>query len=602
MTPELALTLGILAVAVIAFVSDKVRPDFVALGIIAALPISGVLTIEEALAGFADPLVMMIAGLFVVSASLVNTGVAGQVGRWLAHVAGGNEITLLVAVMIASGVISAFMSSTGTVAVMLPIVVAMAKRARVSPSKLLIPLAFATLLGGMLTLIATPPNIVAAETMTQAGLPAFGFFSYTPIGAVFLITGVVFMVFIGRKLLPADAPLDSADDDRLRVAAIRDQYGLQEHVTSIVLPPNAAVLGETLRTLRLPERFELQVVAVRRAGQYERAVADVGMEAGLELLLQGTDTAIERFAAAYELTARPVSIPLAQLPEHFAFGEMLITPRSEWIGKTLASLDFRKRFRALVIGIQRGAQTITTDLRDVPLRFGDSLLVKVSPLALTLLEAERHNAIMSGDAFGDLPAKRAGKAPWALGILAGMLGVMVFSLVPLALAVILAVLALVATRTVTLDESYRAIHWQTVVLIAGVLPLATALQKTGAIDVFVTWLTGALGGYSPFVMFAGVYVATVLVTQLISNTATAVLLAPVALHAALAMEVNPAPFLMAIAAGASAVFISPISSPVNALVFAAGQYRVRDFVRVGVPLQVLILVVSLVLIPLLFPF
>lgn len=602
MNPELAITIGILAVAVIAFVSDKVRPDFVALAIIALLPITGVLSAEEALAGFADPLVIMIAGLFVVSISLVNTGVAAQAGRWLANVAGGNEITLLVAVMIASGVISAFMSSTGTVAVMLPIVVAMAKRARVSPSKLLIPLAFATLLGGMLTLIATPPNIVAAETMTQAGLHAFGFFSYTPIGIVFLAVGIVFMVFVGRKLLPAGAPLTSADDERLRLAEIQDQYGLGEHVTSIVIPANTALIGETLRSLRLPERFELQVVAVRQNEQFDRAVAGVTVQPGLELLLQGSSDAIDRFVQAYDLTARRVSVPLAQLPEHFAFGEMLITPRSEWAGKTLAELDFRKRFRALVIGIQRGAQTISTDLRDVPLQFGDSLLVKLSPLALALLETERHNAIMSGDAFGDLPARRAGKAPFALGILAGMLGLMVFSVVPLAVAVILAVLALVATRTVTLDESYRAIHWQTVVLIAGVLPLATALQKTGAIDVFVAWLTSTLGGYSPFVMFAGVYVATVLITQLISNTATAVLLAPVALNVALALGVNPAPFLMAIAAGASAVFISPISSPVNALVFAAGQYKVRDFVRVGLPLQLVILVVSLALIPWLFPF
>lgn len=602
MGPELATTIGILVIAVIAFVSDKVRPDFVALSIIVLLPVTGVLSVEEALAGFADPLVIMIAGLFVVSISLVNTGVAGQAGRWLAHVAGGNEITLLVAVMIASGMISAFMSSTGTVAVMLPIVVAMAKRARVSPSKLLIPLAFATLLGGMLTLIATPPNIVAAETMTQAGLPAFGFFSYTPIGAAFLLIGIVFMVFIGRKLLPADAPLASADDDRLRVAAIRDQYGLSEHVTSIVVPAHAGVVGETLRTLRLPERFELQVVAIRRDGKYERAVADAAIEPGIELLLQGGDAAIEQFAAAYDLTTRRMSVPIAELPEHFAFGEMLITPRSEWAGKTLAELDFRKRFRALVIGIQRGPQTITTDLRDVRLQFGDSLLVKVSPLALTLLEAERHNAIMSGDAFGDLPASGANKAPWALGILAGMLALMVFSLVPLAVAVVLAVLALVATKTVTLDESYRAIHWQTVMLIAGVLPLATALEKTGAIELFVTWITGTLGGYPPFVMFAGVYIATVVVTQLISNTATAVLLAPVALNVALAMDANPAPFLMAIAAGASAVFISPISSPVNALVFAAGQYKVRDFVRVGLPLQIVILVVSLAVIPWLFPF
>lgn len=602
MDPSLAITIGILAVAVGVFVSDTVRPDFVALSIIVVLALTEVLSPAEALAGFADPLVIMIAGLFVVSIALVNTGVASSVGRWLAVIAGGKEVTLLIAVMLASGIVSAFMSSTGTVAVMLPIVVAMAKRAKVSPSKLLIPLAFATLLGGMLTLIATPPNIVAAETLSSAGLPTFGFFSYTPVGIAFLLAGTVFMVVIGRKLLPADAPVSSAEDERLQLRAIREQYGFGDRVTRLIVPADATFLGETLRSLRLPERFDVQVLAVKDGAEYGRAVADVRLVAGMELLLQGEPSDVQRFLQEYFVTEAASETDVALLPEHFAFGEMLIRPRSKWIGHTLAQLDFRKRFRALVLGIQRGQETLTHDLANVPLQFGDSLLVKVSPLALELLQQEQEHAIMSGDAFGELPAKAAHKAPWALAILGAMLVLMAFSIVPLAIAVLLAVLALAATRTVSLTEAYQSIHWQTVVLIAGVLPLATALEKTGAIEVLVTWLTSTLGGFEPFVMFAGLYVATVVVTQLISNTATAVLLAPVALQVALALGASPAPFLMAVAAGASAVFISPISSPVNALVFAAGQYKVRDFVRVGLPLQLLILVVSLAVIPLLFPF
>ncbi|HLU83780.1 MAG TPA: SLC13 family permease [Trueperaceae bacterium] len=634
MSPDLYVIIAILVGAVVLFVSDKVRLDAVALLVVLALALSGVVTPAQALAGFADPLVAVIAGLFVVSAALTQTGIAGAVGAWLARVAGGRPARMTVAVTLATATLSAFMSSTGTVAIMLPIVVRLAYRFEVSPSKLLIPVAYAAMLGGTLTLIATPPNLVVSQVLADAGFGALGFFSLAPIGLALLAVGTLYMATLGRGLLPARAPgkVEQGGHERLSMRDVARRFELEGmlhrllvpagsgttgHAPTDVRPAGARLAGATLGDLSWPETRGIRVVAIDtdstavatglRSRKHLAASKRIGpqtrLDPGDRLLVSGAPAAVAQLVEEYGLIRVPEAAGEDLAPRNLRFVELLVTPRSRWIGRSLAEMRFRQHHGAVVVALKRGSTVLTDRLHEERIRFADVLLVRGRDAAVSELLRERQDAVVISEAAStNAPAPAAARAPLAVVTLLAMLAAMSLTSLPLYAIVLVAVLALVAGGCLSAEEAYRSVQWPTVILIAGMLPLAAAFESAGGAALLADSLITSLGSYGAPTLLLSVYLASVVATTFLSNTTSAVLLAPIALQVALLAGLSPAPFLVVVAIGASSSFLSPVSSPVSAMVLGPGQYRFTDFVRVGAPLQLVLAVVTLVLVPLLFPF
>jgi di/tricarboxylate transporter len=603
MISQTTLVFGILGATVVLFMSDRLRLDLTALLALLALALTGILTPAEAVAGFSDPVVLMIAGLFVVGGALFETGVAGRVGYFLGKIAGTSPVRLTAVVMLSGGLLSGFMSSTGTVAVMLPAVAAMAWKARISPSKLLIPLAFGSLLGGMLTLIGTAPNIVVANQLAAEGLDPFSFFDFTPIGLVMLLAGVAFMVLFGGRLLPARASADgpSAAGAVPSIAAdeLVQTYGVGE-IHLLEVRPGSPLIGSTAEEADFRRGFAVDIVRIKRMRR-TRLSGSSGrrrIHAGDVLYARGSTEAIRRFVEVGVLSA----LEAAPSEGSLDLAEVLLTPRSRLIGQTLAGVRFRHRFGVNVLAIMRAGQALERELAEFPLRFGDTLLVAGSRRRIEMLRGEGHDFVVIArgeNPVGEAPLER--RARIALAIMLGMMVLLSLEIVPAVIAVLLAAVAVVLTRSIGMDEAYRAINWESVVLIAAILPMATALEKTGGMQLIIDRL-GTIATMGPVAMVATLFVVTSTFSQVISNTATTVLLAPIAFGVALDMGISPYPMLMTIAVAASTAFATPIATPVNTLVLGPGAYRFGDFFRVGAILQAVILLLAMIVVPLLFPF
>ena len=631
MTASIALVYGILLGTILLFVSERLRLDVVALMALLGLTITGILTPEEALAGFADPVVLMIAALFVVGDGLFQTGVARAMGRLPAKLAGDSEVRLIVVIMILVALLSGVMSSTGTVAVMLPVVMGLAWARDISPSKLLIPLSVASLLGGMLTLIGTAPNIVVSQHLESLGREGFGMFAFTPVGLAMVVAGVAFMALVGRRFLP-DRPSPSrpaASADAPTLSDLADDWELALTLFRVRIDPGSALVGSTLGDAELPARFGVTVTEILEGSQEERkrrprrvptlpkrsgagggdegvvvpALATTTLAAGQVLVLQGSPDGVHRMVARLGVRLLDEGVEGDPTAPDTGMAEILLAPRARLLGRTLKEIRFRDRYQLGVVGIKRLGNLIPGDIRDVPLRFGDTLLVTGPWEKIRLLERERRDFIVAmapremPDALA--PLKRA---PVAVAIMLGMMALLTLGVVPAVTAVLLAAVAMVLTGCVTVEDAYRSVNWESVVLIAGILPMATALEKTGGMDWLVEVMSGVMEGAGPLLLLAAIFILTSALSQVISNTATAVLLAPIASSLALGIGARPEPFLMTLAVAASTAFATPVASPVNTLVLGPGGYRFGDFFKVGVLLQLLVLAVTVVLVPLLFPF
>ncbi|MCA9643703.1 MAG: SLC13 family permease [Polyangiaceae bacterium] len=613
MTQDVLIVFATLAGTIVLFVSDRLRLDVVALLSLLVLVLSGVVSPAEGVQGFSNPIVLMIAGLFVVGGALSATGVADWLGGKLSLLAGTNEARLLVVVMLATALLSAFMSSTGTVAVLLPVVGTLAQRAQVSPSRLLMPMAFASLLGGLLTLIGTPPNIVVADQLRQQGLEPFRFFSFTPAGVILLGVGVAFMALVGRRLLPGGGQ-PSEHDQAPQSVVMRDivrEYGLEQQLHRLRVPPGAPCTGSTLAQLQLRTRFEITVVGIARTvGPDVLAIPVVPtatLRAGDVLLVQSDAQAAKRAASELGLDSFREVTEL-ELPGDESVAEVVIPRRSHLVGRTLRQLRFGDRYRATVLAVRgvgkapkkAGDGFATHDLR---LESGDTLLITGRIKHLKHLVRERRDFVMVTEPRQPEDVKIEGaRAFAALLITLGMLVLMAFGILPNVIAVILAAVCMVLFRCLDANAAYRGINWESVVLIAAILPMATALEKTGAMRLIVDGLVSGLGGHSPYVLLVVLFLLTSAFSQVVSNTATTVLVAPIAYKVASDLGLSPHTFLMTIAIAASTAFATPIASPVNTLVLNPGGYRFRDYLRVGVSLQLVLLLVSLLIVPWLFPF
>ena len=608
MTGDMAYVFGVLAVAVVLFASGKLRLDVVALLVVFALVLGDVVTLGEALAGFSNSVILMIAGLFIVGEALVTTGIAFAVGEWLMRIGGASEQRMLVLLMLVVGSVGAFMSSTGIVALFLPIVLGISAKTGYPKTRLLMPLSFAALISGMMTLIATPPNLVVNEELAHQGLEPFGFFEFTPIGVAVLLVGTVYMLFLGRRMLSAGHPEDQGQQKGLSIDELIDRYGLRGRFLRLRIPADSPLVGHSVGAAKLRTLFGVAAIGIeRREGRQlsiTPALAHTEFRAGDVLYAVGAEEPAAHFIEDQGL--EPLSMetaPRKDIQQEMGLAEVMISPDSALIDQTLHDAAFRSRRHVSVLAIRRGGEPIEANLADQELKFGDTLLVSGSWKDIGLLQAGRKDLIVL-----NLPveledfAPARSQAPWALGILVAMIATMTFGLVPNAIAVLIAALALVAARCLTMETAYRVINWPSLVLVAGMLPLATALQNTGASDLIVDGLVARFGDFGPTAMMTGLFVLTAVLGLFISNTATAVLLAPIAIGIAGDMGVSPYPFAMTIAVAASAAFMTPVSTPVNTLVVAPGGYTFGDFAKVGVPMTILVMIVADLLIPLLFPF
>lgn len=612
MTPDMLLVFGLLAVTIILFLTDRLSLDLVALLVLLALIFTGALTLGEALAGFSDPIVLMIAGLFIVGNGLVQTGVADALGDRLARVAGTSEVRLLVMTMVVAAVLSAFMSSTGAVAILLPMVVSLAWGARVSPSKLLIPLAYASVVGGLLTLIGTPPNIVVSDQLVAGGFRPFGFFSFTPVGLLAVGLAIGFMVLVGRRLLPERVHrLAGEEGESISISDLAQAYQLSENLFRLRLRMASPLVGMRLDEADLPGRFDVTVLSIqqwpdRRSSPLPAAPAgpDTILSAQDILHVQGAPERVALLARDARMGIVPANEEQGELlPQELGMAEVLLTPRSRLIGQTLVNSRFRDKYRVTVLGVMRLGKLVTGPVGTIELRFGDTLLVQGTWQSISLLSQESHDFVVVGQPAEMARARPAARrAPVALACMVGMLILLAFNIVPNVVAVLLAAVLMVLTGCLSMEDAYKGMNWSSLILLAGMLPMATALQKSGGVQYVANLLTNSLGQWGPLPVMVGLFLLTGFFSQFISNTATTVLVAPIALQAALTLGVAPYAFLMTIAVAASTAFATPIATSSNTLVLGSGGYRFGDFLRVGIVLQVLIMAVVVLVLPLLFPF
>ncbi len=607
MTGETIFVFGLLAVTIVLFASDKVRLDIIAIGVLLALMLSGVISPREAVAGFGDPVVLMIAGLFVVGEAMVRTGIAYAFGDWLMKVGGSSETRLIMVLMPLVGIVGAPMSSTGIVAIFIPVVLSVARKTGINPSRLLMPLAFAAMISGMMTLISTPPNLVVNAAVRDLDLEPFGFFAFTPIGLLALALGTLYMMTIGRRLLSVRGEQEGSGIKGRRLEELAGAYGLTDQFHRLRVSEGSLLVGQTVGGAKLRTRFAVTVIGMEKRQQFgvsvEPALAHSEFEAGDVLYVVGQEEPIKHFIGSQRLQRLVIEQrQVKNVSQELGLAEIMLAPESKLIGRTLKEAQVRSRHKVSVLSIRRGGAAVLADFVGEKLQFGDSMLVAGGWKDIGRLQKDMKDFIVLSlpVEVAEVAPARA-RAPAALIILAAMIVAMTFGLVPNVAAVLLAALALVLARCVTMVDAYKVINWQSLVLIAGMLPMATALNETGGTILIVDGLVAALGDAGPMAMMAVLFVLTMGIGCFISNTATAVLLAPIAIGAAYDMGVSPYPFAMTVAMGASAAFMTPVSSPVNTLVVVPGSYRFMDFVKVGTPMGLMVMAVSLLVIPLLFP-
>ena len=777
---DIAIVFAITALAIILFITERVRVDLVALLVMVSLALTGILTPAEALSGFSNVAVVTVWAVLILSAGLARTGVAGSIGHHVLRLAGSDEVRLTLLIMLMVGALSGFMNSIGVASLFLPVVIDIARRTKIPPSKLLMPLAFAALMGGLTTLIGTPSNILISEALRAANLEPFGMFDYTPVGVFVLAAGVIFMVLLGRRLLPdRDIGRETA---RGAQADYKELYDLQDRMVMVYLPDDSNLVGKSLGNSKLGSILGLNVVAIIHDEHTQLApTAETILQTGDRLLLEGRLDQLTDFHDRQHLVVEDEKIPIERLTSaEIELVEVELSSKSSLINRTLRQIDFRQLYGAIVLAICRGEIVWRTNLESIPLQAGDKLLVQGDHAQLDALRAEKElftsapqpaqvyhleerlmvmrlpedssligkSLIESrlGDAFGlgvlgiirqgkthlmpdpneqlevgdtllvkgnredlltvdglqtlriesELPpelseiesaevglveavlsphttlvgktlreihfrvkyglsvlaiwregnayysnlgemalrfgdalllhgareriqllgsepdflvlteeaqeAPRTNKALLAVLIWVVVLLPVILGWVPIAIMVVVGVVLMVITGCLTMDEAYRSIEWKAVFLIAGMIPLGIAMQKTGAASFVATWMVNLLGVYGPTVIMAGLFILTSLATQVMPNPAAAVLLVPIALNTASDLGVSPYPLAMTVAVAASAAFLSPVGHPATLLIMGPGGYRFSDYIKVGLPLTLVIFLVVMLVMPIFWPF
>lgn len=618
------ITLTILVLSAIFFMNGKIRSDVVALCALVLLLVFQILTPEEALSGFSNSIVIMMVGLFVVGGAIFQTGLAKMISAKILRMAGKSELKLFILVMLVTAAIGAFVSNTGTVALMLPIVVSLALSANMNASRLLMPLAFASSMGGMMTLIGTPPNLVIQNTLTENGYAPLSFFSFTPVGIICVLTGIIVLIPLSKIFLSKKGQNNNNKTNRNKsLNELVKEYQLADNLFRIKVNPKSPVIGKNVVELDIRKKYGLNVLEVRRISQSQsRFLKSVNQKLATDTTLQSEDVIyvmgdfdrIHQIAQELDLyiidshTTEESGKNKENSLDFYDIGiaEILLMPNSRLINQSVKDAGFRDKYNLNVLGIRRKKEYILHDIKDEKIHSGDVLLVQGTWNDIARLSEDQSEWVVLGQPLTEAAKVTLDyKAPVAATIMVLMIAAMMFDFIPIApvTAVMIAGLLMVLTGCFrNVESAYKTINWESIVLIAAMLPMSLALEKTGASKVISHSLVTGLGQYGPVILLAGVYFTTSLMTMFISNTATAVLLAPIAMQSAIGIGVSPYPFLFAVTVAASMCFASPFSTPPNALVMPAGQYTFMDYVKVGLPLQIIIGVIMIFTLPLIFPF
>jgi di/tricarboxylate transporter len=608
MTGPMLIVFGILAGAIGLFAWGRPRVDVVAILVVLALILSRVLTPREALAGFGDPVVVLIAAIFIVGEGLVNTGVVHRLGEAVMKLGGGNETRLIVLIMMLAGAIGAFMSSSAIVAMFIPLVLTVASKTGLNSKRMLMPLSVAALISGMMTLIASSPNMIIESTLRGHDLAPLDFFSWTPFGLAVLAAAIAFMLaardLLSKQLVARDAAA-SAPSARDLVAS----YGLTERWHRLHIQASSSLIGRSVAQMkRLYDDFGAVLVGFEKRPhgkpQFSPALPESVFETDDTVFIVADEEQTRQLVQTFRLVELPHldEHTRAEALQELGAAELMLAPESTLIGKTVGDLEFRSRYGVSVLAIRHRGEALTADLAGRALDFGDTLLVAGDWADIGKLWDDRHDFLvltLPAEYQERLPDRQ--QAPVAIGILVVMVVVMASGLIANSAAALLAALAMIAGGCVRLDAIYRIVSWKTVVLIAGMLPLATALTKTGATDLMAKELVAALGSLGPIAMLAVVFLVSALVGLFVSNSATAVLIGPIAIEAAQTLHVSPYAFAMTVSIACCAAYVTPVSSPVNMLVMEPGGYAFGDYVKVGLPLLFLTMLVTIALVAVIYP-
>ena len=586
-----AVVLGLMVVAVVLFVSDRLRSDMVAMIILGALLLSGIITPEEGFSGFGHPATVAVAAMFVLSAGLERTGAVAGVGELLAGLGRRSPRGALIGMMVAIGIISAFINNTAAVAILLPPVLTMARRIEISPSKLLIPLSFASLFGGSCTLIGTSTNLLVSSMAEEHGQKAIGMFELSGVGIVLAAFGLIYMATIGTRLLP----------DRGHGADLTEEFDVGSYLTELEIVPGSKLIGATVGSCALSD-IDIDVLTVVRQGQtMTLPKINTVLEEDDVLWVRSDLNSMKTLRAADWIKIRHGRKwqDLGLESTDATIIEAVVAPGSILIGKSLQESNFRNRFGATVLAIRHHDHIRHSRLASTPLSAGDALLIEAPKTQISRLKRRREFVVVSDVGSLDEKPQRRWKA---MLIVVGVIVAAASGSVHISAAALAGAILLILTGSLRLEEAYRAIDWQVVFLLAGILPLGIALQKTGGADLLANLLIDWVGSYGPMAILAALYLVTTILTAFMSNTATAALLIPIAMTAATTLGIDPRPLIIAIAFGASASFMTPVGYQTNLLVYGPGSYRFSDYIKVGAPLTVVFWILATLLIPLVWPF
>jgi di/tricarboxylate transporter len=595
MTPQIALTLGIIVAALIIFATEKLRVDVVALLVLLTVGLTGLIGPKEVFAGFSNSAVITVWAVYIVSGGLFKTGVADILGKFIYRLSGENEIRLIAVIMLTCGLMSAFMNNVGATAMLMPAVISVAKQTKIPASKLLIPLSFSSLMGGGLTLIGTPANILATSIVEENGLPTFGFFDFTLIGLIVFVTGILYMIAIGRHLLPVRQPPGTG------TLNIKGQ--LRTYISEVRVLPNGNLAGNTLLESKLGADYDLTALALVRGS---RTITNLERNTIIEpddiLLLDGSAENLLRARNELGLVTANESKRHAELDklseEDIGIVEATLAPRSSIVNRSLRSLNFREHYGFTVLAVRRHGEIITQRLRSIRFQFGDDLLLQGPRNRMAELQEKNDFLVLEPL---EVPESRRRKMPIAVGLMLIVIGLVLFAGLDISIAMVTGAVGMVITRCLSMDEAYDSIDWRTVFLVAGMLPLGTAMETTGTARYIADLMLNTLGGFGPLAALAGIYLLAALITQPMSNAAAMVLVVPIALDTALSLGANHLTFALAVIIGGVTSFLTPVGHKANVLVFGPGGYKFFDYARVGALLTVFIFISTMIFLPIIFP-
>lgn len=592
MTFDMIVVLGLVVISVVLFATERFPVDLVALMVLGTLMLTGMVTVEEGLSGLSNEATVTVAAMLVLSAGLAKTGAVNFIGVGLNRIGRRSFWLALATIMLVVGAVSAFINNTAAVAIFMPIVLSLARELKASPSKLLMPLSFASMFGGVCTLIGTSTNILVNSIAVRNNQPAFGMFEFAPLGLIFFATGALYLMLIGVRLIPARR---GAED-------LTESFGMGEYLTEIKLLREAASVGKKLSESPLVRELDIEVLEILRGDDRVILPGPETVLRAFDVLRVRADVSkINRLAerAGVELVGRTKWDDGALQSNEAALVEAIIAPGSPLVGQSLKSIRFRQRYDAVVLAIRQGGELRRANLDRVLLRAGDVLLLEARLEAIARLK-ETDDFVLVSEV--GLPTYRRQQMIPALLIVAGVVAGAALNIVPIVVGSLVGCVLMVLTRCLTLEESYQAVEWRVVFLLAGVLPLGIALEKTGAALFLSRSIVSTVGVWGPVAVLSAFYLLTSLLTETMSNNATAVLLAPIAIASAQSLGCSPRPFLLAVTFAASASFMTPVGYQTNTLIYGPGRYRFADFLRVGTPLNILYWILASWLIPQFWPF